>query len=179
MAIRLDKSGNYRAYFKYQGRLYSKTVKTKAAGKEWEAQQKKALRQEASQGPILMFSAVSALYLDDCKARVQPITLDEKYRHLTEFAEFVMSDFPADSLTVATAKTFVAKTQKERGNKSANRRLGDLQACWNWHKHALPFNPWKHVQPYPEEESTKYVPPAKDVMALLGKATRGIMGEFS
>lgn len=72
---------------------------------------------------------------------------------------------------MAVAKAFVAEVQKQRGNKAANRRLGDMQACWNWHKHALPNNPWKSVQPYPEEEAVKYVPPPEDVQAVLAKAT--------
>lgn len=170
MAIREYKNGTFRAYFKYQGRQYSKIVKTKREAKAWEVKKKEELELAATQTPSLMFSAVSALYLADCKARVQPITMQEKYRHLTEFAEFIGHDFPAQELSVATAKAFIAKVQHERGNKSANRRLGDLQACWTWHKHALPFNPWKAVQQYPEEEVVKYVPPAGDVKAVLDKA---------
>lgn len=163
--------GKYRAYFKHQGKQYSKIVKTKAEGKIWEVKMKEELKLVETRPPSLMFSAVSALYLADCKARVQPITMQEKYRHLTEFAEFVGQDFPAQELSVATAKAFIAKVQRERGNKSANRRLGDLQACWTWHKHALPANPWKSVQPYPEEEFVKYVPSAEDVKAVLDKAS--------
>ena len=63
--------------------------------------------------------------------------MQEKYRHLSEFAEYVGHDFPAEELDIGTAKAFIAHIQKEKGNKSANRRLGDLKACWNWHKHAL------------------------------------------
>jgi integrase len=118
-----------------------------------------------------MFSAMSATYLADCKARVQPITMQEKYRHLTEFAEFVGRDFPAEELDIGTAKAFIAHIQQGKGNKSANRRLGDLKACWNWHRHVLPVNPWNGVKKYPEEEYTKYVPPPENVAAVLSKAS--------
>ena len=171
MAIRTHGKDRYRAYFKYQGKQYSKIVKTKAEGKTWEVKMKEALMLAETQPPSLMFSAVSAMYLADCKARVQPITMQEKYRHLTEFAEFVGSDFPAAELDIGTAKAFIARIQKEKGNKSANRRLGDLKACWNWHRHALPVNPWKGVKKYPEEEYTKYVPPPEDVEGVLKEAS--------
>lgn len=166
------KKDRYRAYFKYQGKMYVKIVNTKAEGKAWKVEKIKQLKREATQPPALMFSAVSARYLDDCEARMQPITIQEKYRHLTEFAEFIGHDFPAQELTVSTAKAFIEKTWKDRKkkNKSANRRLGDLQACWNWHKDVLPDNPWKSVKPYPEEEEFKYVPPPEDVEAVLDEA---------
>ena len=171
MAIRAHGRDKYRAYFKYQGKQYSKIVKTKAEGKTWEVKMKEALKKAEAQPPSLMFSAVSAMYLADSKARVQPITMQEKYRHLTEFAEFVEHDFPAEELDIGTAKAFIAHIQKDKGNKSANRRLGDLKACWNWHRHALPVNPWKGVKKYPEEEYVKYVPPPEDVEAVLKKAS--------
>lgn len=166
------KKDRYRAYFKYQGKMYVKIVNTKAEGKAWKVEKIKQLKREAAQPPALMFSAVSARYLDDCEARMQPITIQEKYRHLTEFAEFIGHDFPAQELTVSTAKAFIEKTWKDRNknNKSANRRLGDLQACWNWHKDVLPENPWKSVKPYPEDTVDKYVPPLEHIEAVLDKA---------
>lgn len=170
MAFRI-KNGRLQAYFKHQGRQYCKIVSTRREGKDWEAQKREELKLAATRTPSLMYSAVAAAYLADCKARVQPITMQEKYRHLAEFAEYVGHDFPADELDIGTAKAFIAHIQKEKGNKSANRRLGDLKACWNWHRHALPVNPWKGVKKYPEEEYVKYVPPPENVAAVLNKAT--------
>ena len=170
MAFR-TKNGKLQAYFKFQGRQHCKIVNTKREGNAWIIKTREELELAATRPPSLMFSAVSAQYLADCKARVQPITMQEKYRHLTEFAEYVGRDFPAEELDIGTAKAFIAHIQKEKGNKSANRRLGDLKACWNWHRHALPINPWKGVKKYPEEEYVKYVPPPEDVSAVLNKAT--------
>lgn len=80
-------------------------------------------------------------------------------------------DRPAQDITLAEGKAFVLMIQKSHGNKAANRRLRTLKACWNAFKEELPRNPWRMVKPYPEDEHTKYVPPANDVAKVLQAAT--------
>lgn len=177
MAVRPYKGpgGKYRAYFKYQGKIFSKTVNTKTDGKAWEVETKKQLQNREAQRAVLMFSVASDRYLSDCEARMQPGTVREKFKHLTEFAEFIVEkygggDFPTAGVTVAHGKAFVAFTREAHGNKSANRRLRNLKALWSWCKEELPVNPFRSIPMYPEDGFNKYVPPPADVKKILAAA---------
>jgi integrase len=177
MAIRpyTGPGGKYRAYFKWQGKIYSKIVNTKTDGKAWEVETKKQLRQQEGMESVLMFSVASDKYLSDCEARMQPGTVREKFKHLTEFAAFMMEkqgggDFPAAGVTVAHGKAFVASIREIHGNKSANRRLRTLKALWNWCREELPANPFRSIPMYPEDGFTKYVPPPADMEKVMAAA---------
>ena len=177
MAIRPYKGpgGKYRAYFKYQGKIYSKIVNTKTDGKTWEVETKRRLQQSEAQESVLMFSAASDRYLKDCEARMQPGTVREKFKHLTEFAAFMAEkngggDFPAAGVTVAHGKAFVGHIREQHNNKSANRRLRTVKALWNWCREELPFNPFRAIPMYPEDGFTKYVPSPADVEKVLAAA---------
>ena len=172
MAIRDYKGpgGKYRAYFKIQGKLFSKVVNTIAEGKKWEAAKKEELERAATQTPSLMCSQAFKEYLADCNARMLKGTVDEKVRHFREFAVFLGRDVPMDMLDEQQARAFIASVQLKAGNKSANRRLRNLKACWNWHRASLPYNVWNAVQPYPEDEFNKYIPEPGHVNAVLQKA---------
>lgn len=120
--------------------------------------------------PTLMYSVMCAEHLTECEARFTRNTVREKYLHLTEFATHLGADIAAHDVTVAQAKAFILSVQKAHGNKSANRRLRTLKACWNAFKEEIEKNPWRMVKPYPEDEYVKYVPPPGDVAAVLDKA---------
>ncbi|GFM36904.1 tyrosine-type recombinase/integrase [Desulfovibrio psychrotolerans] len=168
MAVReyKGKGGNYKAYFKLKGKQYSQVVKTKREGEEWIVQERKLLKAQCPVPKRLMYSDAARRYLCDCKARMQPTTVAEKYAHLTEFGTYTGGDIAVEGVTVSFAKKFIAHTQAEKGNKSANRRLRTMKACWNWFKDEQPDNPWKNISMYPEEEVAKYVPPPEDVAAV-------------
>ena len=173
MAIRKieTKSGlKYVAYFKHMDRQITKRFIKRSDAVAWEAETKKKLRELENLPPALMFSKVAETYLLDCEQRMQPGTVAEKYRHLSEFATWLKGDIAAETLTVAQAKGFIAHTCAMLNNKSANRRLRNLKACWNWHKEVLPSNPWTCVQPYSEDEFIKYIPSAGDVLAVFSAA---------
>jgi len=168
--------GKYRITFKCFGKQYSKVVKTKAKGIEWKIQKLKELKEEALKNrPGLTYSAMSQTYLEDCTARMQPQTVDEKYRHLTAFAEHIGQDVYPEQVTIKIAHAFIAKVQREKtsegrsGNKTANRYLRNMKACWNWHiKRGEIFqNPWNNVEKYPEETHVKNVPTSEQVAAIL------------
>ena len=167
--------GKYRAYFRYQGKLYSKIVTTKSEGKTWEVETKKQLQHLEDQASVLMFSLASDRYLKDCEARMQAGTVREKFNHLTEFAAFMVEnngggDFPAAGVTVGQGKAFVGFIREKLGNKSANRRLRTLKALWNWSREELPANPFRPIAMYPEDGFNKYVPPPEDVEKVLSVA---------
>lgn len=185
----------YRAEFEHKGKRHSKAgFTTQGAAKIWVAQEKTKLKKEAKNTPqqqqTLMFSAASAMYMDDCRARMQPGTVAEKYRHLTEYAEFLEEDCPVNALPPQASATFIAEIQKrttdekgnpilgsdgepiENNNKTANRYLRTLNAFWNWtaKRHAIGASPFISIEPYPEDTPPLYVPPAEDVSAVLSVA---------
>jgi len=168
--------GKYRIRFRYKGKEFSKVVKTKADGETWKQKKLAELKKEAKGACAgLTFSAMSKAYLEDCAARMQAQTVDEKYRHLTDFAEFVGQDIFPEQISIKLAQSFIAKIQREKtteertGNKVANRYLRSLKACWNWHvkKGERIDNPWNNVEKYPEETHIKNVPSAEQVAAVL------------
>lgn len=162
--------GRYRAQFKFMGKCYSRVVATREAAALWIAEEKRRLKNAPAQpSPVLMFSGMCAEYLKDYKARYKKSSCDERYRHLTAFAEYIGHDFQPHDVTLQTARGFISSIQSERGNKTANRYLRSLKACWNWHIRAEHHmeNVWSQVEQYPEDEFVKYVPPPEDVAAVL------------
>lgn len=168
--------GKYRMVFRRKGQEYSKVVKTKAEGQTWKREKIKSLKKEERNQLVgLTFSVMSQTYLEDCAARMRPQTVNEKYRHLTEFAEYLQEDAYPEQITIKISQAFISKIQREKttedksGNKTANRYLRNLKACWNWHikKGERIDNPWNNVEKYPEEPPVKNVPTAESVAAVL------------
>ena len=160
----------YIAYFKYQGKQYQKTLRTKAEAKAWEVEEKKRLKALPGTLQGMLFSQACETYLQDCEARMAPGTFAEKQGHLREFAAYIRKDEIMDHIPLATARQFLLKTKASHGNKAANRRLRNLKALWNWHKDRLPHNPWRGIPSFSEEEHVKYVPPQGDIEKVLTTA---------
>ena len=160
----------YRAYFKYHGRQYSKICFSRREAKDWELDAKRALSQQQDTPPSLMFSHASREYLQDCKVRLTTNTFLEQTRHLREFAAFLSRDVPMTDITKATATSFIRSIETERGGKAADRRIRTLKALWNWHKDAVPRNPWRFVAKPAVEQYVKYVPTPDDISKVLAVA---------
>ena len=135
----------FRAYFKFQGHQYSKICYSRKDAKEWEQVAKLALSQQQATPLSLMYSHASKVYLQDCKVRLMTNTFLEQTRHLREFAAFLTKDVAMTDITKAIATSFIRSTEAERGGKAADRRIRTLKALWNWHKDAVPRNPWRFV----------------------------------
>lgn len=170
----------YRAKVKFQNQQFTKAgFATKEDARVWMVTKKRELKNEANNPlPVkqfqLMYSDASVKYLADCKARMQPGTFDEKYRHLTEFAEYLGQDVPVTSLGAYEPENFIAAIQSARTNKTANRYLSNLKAFWNWtaKRNAIGENPFFSIAPYPEEVVPVYVPSTEDVRAVLSVAEK-------
>ena len=67
-------------------------------------------------------------------------------------------------------KPVYSLSSRFKGTKAANRRLRTLKALWNWHKDRLPYNPWKGIPSFSEEEYVKYVPSHGDIEKVLAAA---------
>lgn len=157
----------FRAYFKFQGHQYSKICYSRKDAKEWEQVAKLALSQQQATPPSLMYSHASKVYLQDCKVRLTPNTFLEQKRHLCEFAAFLTKDVAMTDITKALATSFIRSIESERGGKAADRRIRTLKALWNWHKDAVPRNPWRFVAKPAVEQYVKYVPTPDDISKVL------------
>ena len=73
-------------------------------------------------------------------------------------------------ITKAIATSFIRSTEAERGGKAADRRIRTLKALWNWHKDAVPRNPWRFVAKPAVEQYVKYVPTPDDISKVLAVA---------
>lgn len=170
----------YRAEFEFQGERYTKAgFRTKNDAKLWIASEKKqlkdAVRKPETQAPLaLMFSAASEMYMEDCRARQQPGTVSEKYRHLTEYAEWLGGDIPMASLPRVETESFISHIQKNATNKTANRYLKNLKAFWNWcaRRYAIGESPLAPISPFPEDVKPKYIPPTEDVIRVLAQTVQ-------
>lgn len=124
-------------------------------------------------------STITKRYLADCAARMQPQTVEEKMRHLKAFAKYVALSYPPEQLiveqvTIELARNFISHIQKTKTNKTANRYLRNLNACWNWNirQGENIGNPFSNVEKYPEEVFVKKVPSTEDVISAIMAANR-------
>ena len=173
MAIREFQRQNgivYQAYFKLDGVQYNKIFYKKKEAVDWETKTKIDLRQQRSPEQSMMYLRASAVYLEDCDARMAGNTFNEKKRHLQEFSDYLGRDGPMESITTAMARKFLLENKEIHGNKAANRRLRTLKALWNWHRGMVPVNPWRGIPPFAEEEYVKHVPSADDLNRVLAAA---------
>ena len=178
------KSGRktYRAKFKYKETQYSKSGFTsKEAAQEWIVKERRKIKaqegKKATEGNktyVLMYSEACTRYLEDCDARMQKGTVSDKLHHLTSFVTWIGKDVPFIAISAAQARDYASHilriTQRPKDpKKTANRHIRDLKALWNWHiRHDFQgTNPFKCVEPYPEDDVARYVPPAEDVAKVL------------
>ncbi|MEZ7195274.1 site-specific integrase [Pseudodesulfovibrio karagichevae] len=162
--------GKYRMRFRYKGKEYSQVVKTKADGETWKQEKLAELKKADKEAPAgLTLSVMFETYMDDCRARMRPQTVDEKLRHLTKFADSLGQDVYPEQISIKLAQSFISSVQRDKTNKTANRYLRTVKACWNWHikKGERIDNPWNNVEKYPEEAHLKNVPSAEQVAAVL------------
>jgi len=68
---------------------------------------------------------------------------------------------------------FLIRRKGSDGNKTANRDLREFKALFTWanRQTIIQHNPVVNLQPYPEEESRRYVPPAEDLDKVILVAT--------
>ncbi len=160
----------YRAYYRHQGKLLSKQLKTRKEAEEWLLREKARITIPQTSRQSLMYSLACNNYLNDCSSRQRSNTIHEKYTHFSELAAFMGSDFEMDSFGVVDGREFLCSIFNEKGAKTANRRLRSMKALWNWHSGEISFNPWRQIKPFPEKEFIKYVPSSEDVEKVLSVA---------
>lgn len=147
--------------------------KTKREARNWMMEEER-LRQSPSNPPSqgTSFSDLSALYLSDMEGRRQHNTYRYKTAAVSRLIGYVGGDFFIEDLTSQEIDSYLHTQLQERGSKAANRDLLELKAVLNWaiRKDMYPSNPFRRVEPYPEEKYVRYVPQAEDVAKVRAVA---------
>ncbi len=65
--------------------------------------------------------------------------------------------------------SFLVQRKGSDGNKTANRDLKEFKALFTWanRQTIIQFNPVVNLEPYPEEETPRYIPPAEDIDRVI------------
>jgi integrase len=69
--------------------------------------------------------------------------------------------------------SFLVRRQGSDGNKAANRDLKEFKALFAWanRQTIIQHNPVLNLEPYPEEETQRYIPPVEDIDRVILAAT--------
>ena len=69
--------------------------------------------------------------------------------------------------------SFLVRRQGSDGNKAANRDLKEFKALFTWanRQTIIQHNPVVNLEPYPEEETLRYIPPVEDIDRVILAAT--------
>ena len=162
--------------FEFQGRQHKREgFKTKDEAAAWMAAEKRRLRNlPRDSTPTTSFAGLATRYVEHCKARMQQNTWRAKQLYFIRFLDFLHADPPIDSITKIQLLDFLESIRLKLGNKNANRHRKDIKALFTWGAlHDLvKANPVKAIQPFPEERTIKYVPPAEDIDKVLMAANQ-------
>lgn len=158
--------GNYLFYLKFEGRPYSKVVKTKAEGVRWREDKKERLKKESAQSQNTMFSMISSRYLEYCDENMCRNTVREKFRHMKALASYMGKDFDVMGLKQNECRSFLLWIKAKKGGKHANRVLRNMRACWNFHVEIIPVNIWNRVDRFPESQVIPYFPTSEEYRAV-------------
>lgn len=175
MVYTTKKGRRYKVELWHAGqRLIAKRgFETKKDALRWQLEAEKRLDKQLKSPTDMAFSLIATKYLDDMKARRQRNTYVYKRSTINRFLAFIGGDFLVTDITLEQIKDFHMEQYTERGAKAANRDIKELTFLMNWairndlhHK-----NPFRRVEPYPEESYTRHVPTIDDINKARAAAT--------
>ncbi|MGC8492055.1 MAG: tyrosine-type recombinase/integrase [Syntrophobacteraceae bacterium] len=177
MSIWYDRARKrYIAKFVYKGKTYkNEKSRTRAAAESWEVDKRRLLENpapppEPAKPEPVSFQFLAIKYIEDCEARMQSNTVNMKSNYLAQFLrELGSNTFQAEAVSKVQIIEHLMAVQEKSGNKLANRHLKELKALYNWgiRNDYVAGNPALTIEPYSEEPFIKYVPPAKDIDAVI------------
>ena len=168
------KGRRYRAIL-YEGKTIvasKRGFKTKGAAKDWLTATAKELKLPEPTQTAMGFLDASNDYLDDMEARRQHNTYKSKVAVTALLIKYMGGDFDISALTPSDIDAYLLARRDKSGPKAANRDIVEFKALWNWliKKGRAQTNPWRSVEPYPEEKFQRYVPTKEDMMAVRAVA---------
>lgn len=161
--------------FWHEGRqVLKKGFATKAEASAAEAERRKLLKNPPLQKVSISLGSLVARYIAFAKARFATNTWRAKLHYYQQFIGALGSEeIAADEITALQCHDFLEQVSSREGSKNANRHLKDLNALYNWaiKTEILRSNPFRSIDPFPEEPFVKYVPPPEDIDRVLMAAT--------
>jgi integrase len=142
--------------------------KTKTAAMEWERKTFQNLKAGPKKIP-LTFSQASTEYLLWSKKRRNKNTYRQKAFIFRSFIAFLCQDPAIDSIKTEMIEAYLDARFESSGGKSANRDCRELKTIFNWliDRGLIQFNPCRKIERYKETPYIRYVPPAKDINAVM------------
>lgn len=169
------KTGKYRATKMINGTRRTKTFKTKAEAKKWEARQSEeswSAEQQALASTSLLEWSVK--YLEYSKDRHSEKTyIEEKLPAFNRLFGAVDPQGRVDEFSVGDAFRMLEKQSKERSGNAANKDRKNLAAAWAWGAKYMDLpkdNPFQAVDRFPATQKPRYVPPEKDFWSIYDVA---------
>jgi integrase len=162
--------GRWTAKFVLDGKQHIKrNLPTRQAAQRWETEERRRLKDPNPETDSISFVSLADRYLDHCSARMQHNTVRYKATHFARFLAWLNGDHQAGDIQRSQASDYILGVASVAGNKQANRALRDLHALYSWgmdHDHVAK-NPFHGIAKFPEEPFLKYVPPSRDIEAVI------------
>jgi integrase len=156
--------------FMVRGEWHQKRgFKTRQEGARWEAEERKRIETPPEEARSTSFVSLAEEYLTHCQARFQLNTWRAKGTYYARFIGWIGGDLPVEQITRKLINDYLLHVSGVEGNKGANRHLKDLSALFAWavRHEVVPRNPCVGIDRFPEDPFMKYVPPAKDIDAVI------------
>ncbi len=159
-----EKGGKWRGVVKYQGKRITRSFQLKGAAIDWEASERKRLKQAATLTVYLIDAATN--YLDLCQAKFTSKTYDDKKRVLKEMVQ-IFGNIAVSEISSGDILNEIIL--KKSTNNLANRTRKDLHAffeyCRNYHN--LTVNPMAVIDKLPHTPALQPTPTKDEVVKLL------------
>ncbi|UIJ38697.1 site-specific integrase [Desulfobaculum bizertense] len=175
-AYTTKKGRRYKAELWQKGRrlLVKRGFLTKKDARGWIFEAETKLEKLLQSQTDTAFSSIATKYLDEMQARRQRNTYRYKRSAINRFLTFMEGDFLAPDLKFEQIKEFHMDQNTKRGAKCANRDIKELMFMTNWaiKNDILQKNPFRRIEPFPEEAFMRRVPTAEDIQKIRIVATR-------
>lgn len=169
MAYQL-KNGRWRAVRMIAGQRRTKTCRTRAEARKWEAEQDAALWQDRT-NTICLLDALTG-YLDYSMARHHEKTFAAKKLAARRLLSYVRANALPEDVTPRLALLYVMDRARADGNSAANKDRKHMAAFWEYavRFYGFPPNPFRQVEKLPENSEPHYVPPVEDFWKIYAVA---------
>lgn len=176
-------TGMWMGQLKWEGRKIRKLFETKEQARMWEVDKRRRLESPPSKPATPSVSLIewSTKYLEYAQ-RHRPKVLSEKVNVMRRLFEKdgkghrrLDPHMPVSEVTVEMALKHLQHHRKTHSGHSTNKERKNLVAAWNWGKKHLDGFPqpnvFEAVDEFPEVRKPRYIPPERDVWAVLEVAT--------
>jgi integrase len=169
-------NGKWIGQVRKDGHRIRRVFDSKGEAKEWESKQKKIPTEDWRKKTRSASSLGdwSIAYLKFSQAKHSAKTFQEKKTILKRFLKKIKPTMEVSYLSMAQVLAYLQAQARARSGHAANKDRKNLIAAWNWgiKYFGLPNKNPCLVDRFPEERSPRYIPPMRDLNAVL-EASQG------